>query len=362
VWQRALTFGDDDFLSTVFHTLTGFGYDRSDEAVVYVLAGHSGVYIGKANLGRPNQPGLSPRAVEHMRALTQASSTEGRRPRYKQLRLSLGSVGILPLAWTETEAGAYLLEAAVVRVARPLCNTLDAIKWQEDKERMGRAADPIRRPRKRRGRPPKWRRSKRYPWMSIWAEVQNQLVPQPPKQETIAKFWPGQETCLGPFARRYTTQVVERAEKTGEVGPLSIWDLERPGLLLSYLAAAVRTVLRQPEWFKWELAQMWYDVLPWVEDFIPYPSSQVVVKRRIGTFLRNLNLPPWCPPPLVFPSIMRTRGNAIWTGRLVTGVVDMVKPFPARSHLLRTRTVRYQHPQAWSSCVTCPTFCRTATK
>ena len=44
--------------------MNGFG-----ASIVYVSAGHSGVYVGKARLDRKRICGMGPRALEHLRAL-----------------------------------------------------------------------------------------------------------------------------------------------------------------------------------------------------------------------------------------------------------------------------------------------------
>ena len=69
----------------------GFG-----ASIVYVLAGHSGVYVGKARLDRKRMCGMGPRALEHLRALLYTNVRDGMKPRYRILRRSLGSVFMLP--------------------------------------------------------------------------------------------------------------------------------------------------------------------------------------------------------------------------------------------------------------------------
>ena len=69
----------------------GFG-----TSIVYVLAGHSGVYVGKARLDRKKMCGMGPRALEHVRALLYTNVRDGMKPRYRILRRSLGSVFMLP--------------------------------------------------------------------------------------------------------------------------------------------------------------------------------------------------------------------------------------------------------------------------
>ena len=61
----------------------GFG-----ASLVYVLAGHSGVYVGKARLDRKRMCGMGPRAMEHLRALLYTHVRDGMKPRYRILRRS----------------------------------------------------------------------------------------------------------------------------------------------------------------------------------------------------------------------------------------------------------------------------------
>ena len=72
----------------------GFG-----ASIVYVLAGHSVVCVGKARLDRKRMCGMGPRAMEHLRALLYTNVRDGMTPRYRILRRSLGSVFMLPAVW-----------------------------------------------------------------------------------------------------------------------------------------------------------------------------------------------------------------------------------------------------------------------
>ena len=95
----------------------GFG-----TSIVYVLAGHSGVYVGKARLDRKKMCGMGPRALEHVRALLYTNVRDGMKPRYRILRRSLGSVFMLPAIWCESEVKALAIEAVLIKLESPLCN------------------------------------------------------------------------------------------------------------------------------------------------------------------------------------------------------------------------------------------------
>ena len=87
---------------------------------VYVLFGHSGLYLGKANLARGAQdtpwiPGLASRCVEHMVGLFVAGSRDGTLPRYKALRPAAASVSYLPIQLFDTEARALNVEKILIQ-------------------------------------------------------------------------------------------------------------------------------------------------------------------------------------------------------------------------------------------------------
>ena len=100
--------------------MNGFG-----TSIVYVLTGHSGVYVGKARLDRKRMCGMGPRALEHLRALLYANVRDGMKPRYRILRRSLGSVFMLPAMWCESEVRALAVEAVLIKLESPLCNVVD---------------------------------------------------------------------------------------------------------------------------------------------------------------------------------------------------------------------------------------------
>ena len=64
-------------LCSVRFPANGFG-----ASIVYVLVGHSGVYVGKARLDRKGMCGMGPRALEHLRALPYTDVRDGMKPRY----------------------------------------------------------------------------------------------------------------------------------------------------------------------------------------------------------------------------------------------------------------------------------------
>ena len=100
--------------------VNGFG-----TSIVYVLAGHSGVYVGKARLDRKRICGMGPRALEHLRALLYTNVRDGMKSRYRILRRSLGSVFMLPTVWCDSEVRALAVEAVLIKLESPLCNVVD---------------------------------------------------------------------------------------------------------------------------------------------------------------------------------------------------------------------------------------------
>ena len=95
--------------------------------IVYVLAGHSGVYVGKARLDRKRMCGVDPRALEHLRALLYTNVQNGTKPRYRILRRSLGSVFMLPAVWCDSEVRALATEAMLIKLESPECNVVDRV-------------------------------------------------------------------------------------------------------------------------------------------------------------------------------------------------------------------------------------------
>ena len=133
----------------------GFG-----ASVVYVLAGHSGVYIGKTRLDRKRMCGMGPRAPEHLRALLYTNVRDGMKPRYQILRGSLGSVFMLPAVWCDSEVRALATEAVLIKLESPECNVVD---------RVGSMAGERCKIMGKRKRPSSWFRRSKSPFASIWS-------------------------------------------------------------------------------------------------------------------------------------------------------------------------------------------------
>ena len=133
----------------------GFG-----TSIVYVFAGHSGVYVGKARLERMRMCGMGPTALEHLRALLCTNVRGGMKPRYRILRRSLGSVFMLPAFWCDSEVRALATEAVLIKLESPLCNVVDrvdSIVWKRCKVKG------------KRKRPSSWLRRSKSPCTSIWS-------------------------------------------------------------------------------------------------------------------------------------------------------------------------------------------------
>ena len=135
--------------------VNGFG-----TSIVYVLAGHAGVYVGKARLDRKRMCGMCPRALEHLRALLYTNVRDGMKPRYRILRRSLGSVFMLPAMWCDSEVRALAVEAVLIKVESPLCNVVDG---------FGSIVGKRCKVKGRRKRPSSWLRRSKSPFTSIWS-------------------------------------------------------------------------------------------------------------------------------------------------------------------------------------------------
>ena len=96
-------------------------------SAVYVLFGHAGLYIGKANLARTRVsagwvPGLASRCVEHLVGLFIGKSRDASLPRYKVLRGSLASITFFPVAVFASEVRALHVEKILIQALQPSAN------------------------------------------------------------------------------------------------------------------------------------------------------------------------------------------------------------------------------------------------
>ena len=105
------------------------GVGSASSSVVYVLFGHAGTYIGKANVWRSShgkrRPGVADRLVEHLHALCFPKSRDGSLPRYRILRQSFASVCFLPLVGYSSETRCLAAERSLIRALNPICNGAD---------------------------------------------------------------------------------------------------------------------------------------------------------------------------------------------------------------------------------------------
>ena len=100
-----------------FNSVLQWIQEPSATSGIYLLASHSGLYIGKANVRRAHlsggdtwRRGLSMMFTEHLAGLLFPSSRHGVLPRYKLLRKSIGSVVMLPLMDFVNESQALAVE------------------------------------------------------------------------------------------------------------------------------------------------------------------------------------------------------------------------------------------------------------
>ena len=103
-------------------------------SAVYVLFGHAGLYIGKANLARTRVsagwvPGLASRCMEHLVGLFIGKSRDASLPRYKVLRGSLASITFFPVAVFASEVRALHVEKILIQALQPSANGADILAF-----------------------------------------------------------------------------------------------------------------------------------------------------------------------------------------------------------------------------------------
>eukprot|EP00972_Heterocapsa_arctica_P114428 16442408-Heterocapsa_arctica.AAC.1 len=107
------------------------------------------------------------RVFEHLRVLLRPQGAEGKKPRYRLLRQSLGSAVMIPALGAASEARAYSLEFCAIRLEAPAGNALDE---QVGAQATGKKYAVCLRSGRRR-RPSSWRRAHRPPWASVWGDA-----------------------------------------------------------------------------------------------------------------------------------------------------------------------------------------------
>ena len=296
----------------------GFG-----TSFVYVLAGHSGVYVGKARLDRKKMCGMGPRALEHLRALLHTNVRDGMKPRYRISRRSLGSVFMLPAIWCDSEERALATEAVLIKLESPLCNVVD---------RAGSIVGERCKIKGKRKRPSSWLRRSKSPFASIWSHT-----------PVVGPSWESRfNGALGlalPFKHLYTLQIRETFATEGVSGPINLFDWKRVGFLIMYLCCH-HPFLCSPPWFRDSLARFSYFVADHIDDFVVKPARRAAVRKNVDYFLRRLQLPGLFVPLFLIPGEMKLMRKRSWVLSAVKMALQAVRCRPARAWIVRTPKVR----------------------
>ena len=174
-----------------------FPTDGCGATIVYLLTGHSGVYVGKARLDRKKICGMGPRALEHLRALLYTNVRDGMKPRYRILRHSLGSLFMLPAFWFDSEERALAIENVLIKLESPECNVVD---------RTGLMNVERCKVKGKRKRPSSWPRRPKLSLASIWSHLSVQKLCTPVSCRSWESRFPGALGLALPFN---TLQIVK---------------------------------------------------------------------------------------------------------------------------------------------------------
>ena len=323
----------------------GFG-----ASVVYVLAGHSGVYVGKARLDRKKMCGMGPRALEHVRALLYTNVRDGMKPRYRILRRSLGSVFMLPAIWCESEVKALATEAVLIKLESPVCNVMDGCGLIRGKQCKIKGV---------RKRPSSWCRRSKSPFTSIWSHQSVVRLCTPVSGPSWESKYPGALGLALPFKQLYTLQIRETFAKEGVLGPINLFEWRRVGLLIMYLCC-LRPFLCSPPWFRDSLARFWYFVADHIDDFVVKPSQRSVVRKNIGYFLKKLQLPGLFVPLFLVPGELKLMRQKGWVLSSVRMALQAMRCKPARAWIVRHLKLCFGKRGVWSDLINAKKICREA--
>ena len=194
-------------------------------SIVYLLAGHCGVCVGKARNGWTGRKMccMGPRALEHLRALLYTNVRDGMKPRYRILRRSLGSVFMLPIFWFDSE-GALATETVLIKLESPECNVVDRTGLMN-----------VERCKVNDKRPSSWLRRPKLSFASIWSHLSVQNLCTPVSCRSWESRFPGALGLALPFKHLYSLQIREMFAKDDVLGPLNLFDWKRVGLMIVYL-------------------------------------------------------------------------------------------------------------------------------
>ena len=321
-------------------------------SIVYVLAGHYGVYVGKARLDRRKMCGMGPRALEHLRALLYTNVRDGMKPRYRFLRRSWGSVFMLPAFWCDSEERALAMESVLIKLESPECNLVD---------RSGNVNCERCKCKGVRKRPSSWLRRPRASSTSIWSHQSVRKLCEPRVRPRLCweSRFPGALGLALPCKHLYTLHIRETFAKEGVMGPLNLFEWKRVRLMIMYLCG-VRPTLGSPPWYRDSLARFWYFVADHLDEFVVRPAQRAAVRKNIDFFLRRLQLPGLSVPLLVLPGEMKLLRKRRWVLSAVKVALQAMRCRPARAWIVRHLRLCFGKRGVWADCVNAKRICRDA--
>ena len=265
---------------------------------VYVVFSHSGLYVGKANVLRAagQRPGIPERFIEHMVGLLFPRSRDGSLPRYKVLRQTLGSIGMLPLTVVASEPHALSLERALINTEKPNCNGADSTVFGTSKaELLGvRKAG--------RCRPPAPLRCKPLSSPSVWDHLHYKIEVQ--KQTSAVTI---QKIPRLPYGKLYRWLQDNVLLTTGCIGPLALFGTVAIPLFIAFVATRNPFISFPSSWFLWQKTRQIYMSAAAIPSRFGSFGLQLAARSTLEKALCGLKMPPLAIRPWIVPSAVLAR-------------------------------------------------------
>ena len=295
--------------------------------------------------------GLATRFCEHMRCILRPASANARKPRYRLLRASIGSVCFLPIMIFDSPTRAFAAEALCIALESPMGNAVD------QRALLARAAGKPAPFKAKRMRPLRWcRLPDCKPWSSIWRlEAARSVV----SRSVVAPVGAPLSSAMLPVRQLYTLRVLEQVAVHGTQGPVSIWAEEHVDLLLAWFVT--QPLVFMPRWHRGRLAAHLYLAADSVDKVLFVAARRNLARRTIQRLLRRLALPPLSVPPFCPPAQCKKVSRALRLAATMHAAVEGVRCEPAREWLHRHCRLAYGKVARWSDSVNANKICRTFT-
>ena len=320
---------------------------QSPGTSIYLLFGHSGLYIGKANIHRRSPggqaiPGIPARLVEHMVALTFPKSRDGSLARYAALRPAFASVSFLPVFSCPSEDRALAIERALISAMKPNCNRADWTAVASTK-RLGTLLCPSK---VARARPPPPIRGVKSPKTSVWIDLH--FEKQHKKQKPTSTDLALESIPRYPFGRLYRWLQDRELARTGLHGPLPLFGMGMVALFLAFVASRSPRLHFPRSWSPGDVANQIYKAAVFVEKALSSIGLRIAARRTMEKALGAYGLPPLCVRPLVLPAFLLPRLRMVRQAVFAAlcqvknrqarkWLSDNVRVFPSKVHRWKSR-------------------------